>query len=295
MKKALAMMITILMLGSLLAGCGGTAGSSSGAAAGSSEATAGTDAGGDSVGSEASASGDGELVVAIPDAPSYMDPHIQATFGTYRVTTQIFDRLVQLDNSMQFTPKLAESWDVEDETTTVFHLRQGVKFHNGEEMTAEDVKYSLERCMASEGVNTNYLIIDTVEAVDDYTVKVTTKEPFNALLYRLTLDAAAIVSKTAAESGDDFNANPVGAGPFKFVSWDIGGDVVLEAHEDYYGGAPEIKRLVFRPIPEAINRTIGLETGEIDMAYDLDFNDLETVENNDNLTSMSRSGTTTWY
>lgn len=208
---------------------------------------------------------DGTLIVAVPDAPSYMDPQVQASIGTYRVTTQIFDRLVSMDTEMNLVPGLAESWDVEDEKTTVFHLRKGVKFHNGEEMTSEDVKYSLERCIASSGVNYNYLIIDHIEIINNYTIKIITKEPFNALLYRLTLDAASIVSKKAATSSEEFNKHPVGAGPFKFVSWEMGGDVVLEANEDYYKGAPKIKKLIFRQIPEALNRAIGLETAEIDL------------------------------
>ncbi len=238
---------------------------------------------------------DGTLIVAIPDAPTYMDPQIQASIGTYRVTTQIFDRLVQLDSNMNLVPSLAESWEVESDTTTVFHLRQGVKFHNGEEMKAEDVKYSLERCIASSGVNYNYLIISDIIIVDDYTVKIVTKEPFNALLYRLTLDAASIVSKKAATSGEDFNANPVGAGPFRFVSWDLGGDVVLEAFPDYYKGEPKVKKLIFRNIPEAINRAIGLEAGEIDIAYDLAVTDLDRIKSNKNLQLEEVTSTTVWY
>ena len=114
---------------------------------------------------------------------------VQASIGTYRVTTQMFDRLVMMDNDMNLVPGLAESWEVIDDTTTVFHLRQGVKFHNGEEMTSEDVKYSLERCIANPGVNYNYLIIESITCDDDYTVTIKTSAPFNALLYRLSLDA----------------------------------------------------------------------------------------------------------
>ncbi len=235
------------------------------------------------------------LTIGIPDAPVYMDPQIQAAIGTYRVTTQIFDRLVSLDNDMKIVPALAESWEVENETTTVFHLRKGVKFHNGEEMKAEDVKFSLERTIASPGVNYNYLIIKDIIIVDDYTIKLVTKQPFNALLYRLTLDAAAIVSKKAATSDKDFNKHPVGAGPYKFVSWDLGGDVVLEAFPDYYKGEPKIKKLIFKHIPEAINRSIGLETGEIDLAYDLAITDLDKVKNHKNLKVEEVTSTTVNY
>lgn len=238
---------------------------------------------------------DGVLIVAVPDAPSYMDPQVQASIGTYRVTTQIFDRLVSLDHEMNLIPGLAESWEVENDTTTIFHLRKGVKFHNGEEMTSEDVKYSLERCIAASGVNYNYLIIDEIQIIDDYTIKIITKEPFNALLYRLTLDAASIISKKADTSPEEFNKHPIGAGPFKFVSWEMGGDVVLEANQDYYKGAPKIEKLIFRQIPEALNRSIGLETGEIDLAYDLAITDLEMLKNNEDITVKNVPSTTVWY
>ena len=273
-KRIIAFLMMVVMIGSIVTSCSKDKGN-----------------GGD-ISSE---SGDESLIVALPEPPTYMDPQIQASTVTYRVTTQVFDRLVHLDYDMNIVPALAESWEVEDEKTTVFHLRKGVKFHDGEEMTSEDVKYSLERCIESNGVNYNYLIISDIIIEDDYTIKIVTKEPFNALLYRLALDAASIVSKKAATSGDDFNANPVGAGPYKFVSWDLGGDVVLEAFPDYYKGEPKVKKLVFRAVPEAINRTIGLEANEVQMAYDLAVTDLDKIKSNDKLSLKEATSTTVWY
>lgn len=270
-KKISVFLLVVFLIGSVIAGC-------------SSETANG-----------GSGTPKDTLIVGVPDAPVYMDPQIQASVASYRVTTQIFDRLVALDSNMKLVPALAESWEVENETTTVFHLRKGVKFHNGEEMKAEDVKYSLERTIASAGVNYNYLIISDIIIVDDYTVKIVTSKPFNALLYRLTLDAAAILSKKAATSGQDFNAHPVGAGPYKFVSWELGGDVVLEAFPDYYRGEPKVKTLIFRQIPEALNRSVGLETGEIDLAYDLAITDLDKVKGNKNLALEEVTSTTEWY
>lgn len=84
-------------------------------------------------------------------------------------------------------------------------------------------------------MNYNYLIIESITCDDDYTVTIKTSAPFNALLYRLSLDAASIICKSADTSAEEFNKNPVGTGPFKFVSWELGGDVVLEAFEDYWG------------------------------------------------------------
>lgn len=279
-RRLFALLTAAVLFCGLLSGCGPNDGTSSPEAS-----EPGTDEG----------TTEDTLVVAIPESPSYMDPQVQASIATFRVTTQIFDRLVSLDNDMNLVPGLAESWDVIDEKTTVFHLRKGVKFHNGEEMTAEDVKYSLERCIANDGVNYNYLIIDSITCDDDYTVTITTKEPFNALLPRLTLDAASIICKSADTSPEEFNQHPVGAGPYKFVSWELGGDVVLEAFEDYYKGAPAVKRIVFRTIPEAISRSIGLETGEVGLAYDLGISDLEGLEKNENITTLTTPSNTVWY
>ena len=270
-KRVFALFTAMFLLCGMLAGCGPT-GSSSTTTDGSDDGAKDT------------------LIVAIPESPTYMDPMVQASIGTYRVTTQMFDRLVMMDNDMNLVPGLAESWEVIDDTTTVFHLRQGVKFHNGEEMTSEDVKYSLERCIANPGVNYKSITCD-----DDYTVTIKTSAPFNALLYRLSLDAASIICKSADTSAEEFNKNPVGTGPFKFVSWELGGDVVLEAFEDYWGGAPAVKRVIFRTIPEALNRTIGLETGEVDLAYDLGITDLESLADNASVTTLTSPSTTVWY
>ncbi|MUU10377.1 MAG: ABC transporter substrate-binding protein [Oscillibacter sp.] len=275
-EESFALFTAMFLLCGMLAGCGPT-GSSSTTTDGSDDGAKDT------------------LIVAIPESPTYMDPMVQASIGTYRVTTQMFDRLVMMDNDMNLVPGLAESWEVIDDTTTVFHLRQGVKFHNGEEMTSEDVKYSLERCIANPGVNYNYLIIESITCDDDYTVTIKTSAPFNALLYRLSLDAASIICKSADTSAEEFNKNPVGTGPFKFVSWELGGDVVLEAFEDYWGGAPAVKRVIFRTIPEALNRTIGLETGEVDLAYDLGITDLESLADNASVTTLTSPSTTVWY
>ena len=275
-KRVFALFTAMFLLCGMLAGCGPT-GSSSTTTDGSDDGAKDT------------------LIVAIPESPTYMDPMVQASIGTYRVTTQMFDRLVMMDNDMNLVPGLAESWEVIDDTTTVFHLRQGVKFHNGEEMTSEDVKYSLERCIANPGVNYNYLIIESITCDDDYTVTIKTSAPFNALLYRLSLDAASIICKSADTSAEEFNKNPVGTGPFKFVSWELGGDVVLEAFEDYWGGAPAVKRVIFRTIPAALNRTIGLEPGEVDLAYDLGITDLESLADNASVTTLTSPSTTVWY
>lgn len=217
------------------------------------------------------------------DAKS-LDPHATNDAPTSRVTVQIYDRLVEQDDNMDIVPSLAESWEQPDGKTTIFHLRKGVKFHNGEEVKASDVKFSLDRMKASPQVSHIIGTVDNIEVVDDYTVKITTSEPFGALLNHLTHPTAAILNEKAVkELGDSYGQNPVGTGPYKFVSWQSGDKIVLEANPDYFLGATPIKNAIFRPVTEASNRTIGIETGEIDIAFDIEGLDREKLKTDDSI------------
>lgn len=257
-KRVFALFTAMFLLCGMLAGCGPT-GSSSTTTDGSDDGAKDT------------------LIVAIPESPTYMDPMVQASIGTYRVTTQMFDRLVMMDNDMNLVPGLAESWEVIDDTTTVFHLRQGVKFHNGEEMTSEDVKYSLERCIANPGVNYNYLIIESITCDDDYTVTIKTSAPFNALLYRLSLDAASIICKSADTSAEEFNKNPVGTGPFKFVSRSVQENLIVEKFADYWGEKAHLDKVTFKIYEDANALMSALSAGSVDMAGHLTIDQVDTI------------------
>lgn len=224
------------------------------------------------------------LIVAQGADAKSLDPHATNDQPSSRVSAQIYDRLVEADVNMNIVPGLAESWEQPDALTTVFKLRDGVKFHNGEELKASDVKFTIDRMIASPTVNHIISSVDSVEVVDDNTVKIITKEPFGALLHHLSHTAASILNeKAVTEGGDNYGQNPVGTGPYKFVKWDAGDKVTLVANEDYYRGAPEMKNVVFRNITEGTNRTIGLETKEVDIAYDIEPIDKGAVEGNEHL------------
>ena len=126
--------------------------------------------------------------------------------------------------------------------------------------------------------------VDKIEVIDDYTVKIITSEPFGALLNHLTHPTAAIMSEKAVKAaGDSYGQHPVGTGPYKFVSWQSGDKITLEANPDYFLGVTPIKNVVFRPVTEASNRTIGIETGELDLAYDIEGLDREKLRNDDSI------------
>lgn len=224
------------------------------------------------------------LVVANGADAKSLDPHATNDASSSRVTVQIYDRLVEQDDNMNIVPSLAESWEQPDGMTTIFHLKKGIKFHNGDELKASDVKFSLDRMKASPQVSHIIGTVDKIEVIDDYTVKIITSEPFGALLNHLTHPTAAIMSEKAVKAaGDSYGQHPVGTGPYKFVSWQSGDKITLEANPDYFLGVTPIKNVVFRPVTEASNRTIGIETGELDLAYDIEGLDREKLRNDDSI------------
>ena len=209
------------------------------------------------------------VIVAQGADAKTLDPAASNDVPSHRVTLQIYDNLVAREGT-KLVPGLAESWTQVDPLTLDLKIRKGVKFHNGDEMKASDVKFSLERALASPEVSHILAGINGVEVIDDYTVKVTTEKPMAAILNNLSHITIAILSERATkEAGDKFGQNPVGSGPYKFVSWQSGDRVTLEAFPEYWQGEAPVKNVVYRNIVEETNRTIGLETGELDVVYDI--------------------------
>ena len=251
MKKKFGLLMTIILSMLFLVACGGNGDKKEGADAGAS-------------------TGKDTLVIAQGADAKSLDPHASNDNPSSRIRVQIYDRLMDLDDNGVPQPMLAESWERPDDKTIIFHLRKGVKFHNGDEMKASDVKFSLERALASPEVSHILAGINGVEVIDDYTVKVTTEKPMAAILNNLSHITIAILSERATkEAGDKFGQNPVGSGPYKFVSWQSGDRVTLEAFPEYWQGEAPVKNVVYRNIVEETNRTIGLETGELDIIYDI--------------------------
>ena len=185
---------------------------------------------------------------------------------------------------MEIVPDLPESWEIVDLKTTIFHLRKGVKFHNGEILTAEDVKFTLDRMQEQPTVSFLIGEIEKVEVIDENTVKVITKRGFGPLLKHLSHPGAAILNKKAVlEAGDAYGQHPIGTGPYKFVDWQSGDRITLKAFEDYYEGKAKIENIVIRSIPEGTNRTIALETGEVDIVYDVEPVDIDKIKENKKL------------
>ncbi|MDR3332328.1 MAG: ABC transporter substrate-binding protein, partial [Synergistaceae bacterium] len=209
-----------------------------------------------------------ELKIAQVSDIQGLDPHRANDAASSHVLKQVYNYLVTLDKDLNIVPDLAERWENPDDLTWVFYLRKGVLFHNGEEFTANDVKFTIERMQDPETRYTGTALrgkeMNKVEAVDRYTVKITTQVPFQPLLFGLTRHEMAILNEKAVrEAGENYSKQPVGTGPFKFVEWVHGDRVVLEKNEKYFEGVPKIDRLIFRSIPESSTRIVELESGGV--------------------------------
>lgn len=226
-----------------------------------------------------------------------LDPHQGKETVAVQVTDQVFDTLTVVNaETGELEPLIAENWEQLDDLTYVFNIRQGIKFHDGSDLTAEDVKFSLDRAIGSAAVSYIVDFIDTVTILDEYTVEVKTHSPYAPALRNLSVPFAAIVPKAVVEQDEDaFIQHPIGSGPYKFVEWKQGDSATLEAFEDYWEGTPPTKNLIMKVIPEAAQRTIALETGEIDLAYDIIPNDLVRIEENPDLTLYEAPSLTAFY
>jgi peptide/nickel transport system substrate-binding protein len=220
----------------------------------------------------------GQAVMAwhVTIAPSWFDPSTAPPQITpFGMLYAIHDALVRPYPGQKMGPSLAQSWEEsEDGVTYTFTLRPGLKFHNGDPVTTEDVKFSFERYQGA-GAQTLKDHVTEVEIVDPLMVRFHLKAPWPDFMtfYGTTATAAGIVvpKKYLTEVGDDgFKKHPIGAGPYKFVSSKPGIEVVLEADPRYWRRVPSVKTLIMRSIPDATTRALTLKTGEADIAYALD-------------------------
>src|SRR5216683_3874334 len=207
-------------------------------------------------------------------APTWFDPaETPGLITPFMVLYALHDAMVKPMPGQPLAPSLAESFSAsEDGLTYDFVVRKGVKFHNGDLVTAEDVKYSFERYRGT----SHDLIKDrvaSVETPDPRHVRFQLKAPWPDFLtfYATATGAGWIVPKKYAEKlGDDgFKKAPIGAGPYKFVSFTPGVELVLEAFDQYWRKTPSVKRLVFKVIPEETTRLAALQRGEVDIVYSI--------------------------
>ena len=245
-KKFLALVLLMTLLGTVLSGCG------DGSAAETQKSRADTN----------------ELVVGIAqDLDDSLDPHKTVKAGTREVMFNVFEGLMKPTPNGDLTPAIAESYEVsEDRMTYTFHLREGVQFHNGETVTAEDVVYSIQRCAAATETGIvqveAFSVIQDIKTPDDKTVAITISEPSNEFISYMT---TAILPADY----DKQDTAPVGTGPFKFVSRTAQDSVVLEKFDGYWGTPAQLDKVTLKIIENADSLMMSLQSGAIDLCAHL--------------------------
>ncbi len=293
LKKALSWILLLSMLLAALSGCAQNGGADVDNNAGNQ--------GNNGAGSE-QASGERKLKDTLTWAQSgdvfSFDPNIGKETVALQTTGNIYDTLFIYNTKCEIVPMLATEYEQIDDMNYIIHLREGVKFHDGSDFTAEDAKYSLERASVHPSVSYLAKFIDHVDIIDDHTIQmVTTEGGFAPAIRYLTFPAIAMMSKAYAEANGEeiLTTAPMGTGPFKFIEWKPGNYVKLERFDEYWNGPAPMKNLVMRVIPEAAQRTIALETGEVDLAYDILPNDISRIEATDGLGTAKVSSLMCYY
>ena len=206
-----------------------------------------------------------DIVVGLPLEPPHLDPTAGAAAAIDEIGyANIFEGLTRIGATGEVLPALAESWEISDDGKVyTFKLRTGVKYHDGSDFDAEDVKFSLDRARAEDSTNAQkglFAQIDTVEVVDPATVKITLKQPQGSFLYNLGWGDAVIVAPESAEGNKE---KPVGTGPFKFDAWAKGSSITISKNADYWGEPVFLDKAEFRVIPDAAAAIPALLSGDV--------------------------------
>lgn len=224
---------------------------------------------------------DDVLVVGQIAEPQSLDPAAVTAVNDFRILMNVYDGLVRYhDGGLDVEPALATSWEVSDDGTEyTFHLRDGVRFHDGSEFDAEAVKFNLDRMLDEDHpyhdtgpfpLASFFEAVTEVEVIDPLTVQLHLEEPYAPLLSNLAYPTGLIVSPAAvAEHGSDFGRNPSGTGPFQFGEWRSNEAVIVNANPDYWDGAPKLETVVFRPISDDNTRTAEMLSGGIDLMVEV--------------------------
>ena len=238
------------------------------------------------------------LSVDLPGEPASLDPHVQWDTDSYHVYRNIFDNLVTRNPDGKIVPQIAKAWRYENDTTLVLDIRTDVKFHDGTPLTVDDVAWSVQRIIDPAFKSpqlSQFNSIVKAEAVGTDQVRLTTSSPYPALLaqlVKLSIVPRAYVQKVGNEK---FNVEPMGSGPYRFVSWQKGVRVTLAANESYWRGRPPFKTVTFQMVPDTATRIANLKTGRADIIRQLNPDDAASLKGESRLQILSGPTERTGY
>jgi peptide/nickel transport system substrate-binding protein len=228
----------------------------------------------------------------IESSPTNLDPRVGIDAQSQRIDELLFDSLVRRDEKFQIRPWLADRWETPDPQTYIFHLHQGVRFHNGQPLTARDVKWTFDSLLNGT-IRTSktgtFSTVRRIDAPDDYTVVFHLKEPMASLLWNVSSGAVGIVPYG---SGEDFNRHPIGSGPFRFISQQQDKNVIIERNSEYWATPAKVERVNLRVIPDATTRALELRKRSADVVSNaLTPDTVLTLQRDDGLNVLRGPGT----
>jgi len=237
---------------------------------------------------------DAELIISQKADVETFDPSQSNNTTTHNVTINVFDTLIRLsDDGRDFVGELAESWKVVDPTTWQFRLRRGVKFHNGEDLNAAAVKFTLDSTLDPERKTRQrptYVAFKEVRIDDPYTVSIITHKPYAIALTQLQYLMVVPPGYIKQVGWDEFGRKPVGSGAFKFKEWERDVRVVLEANDAYWKGKPKVRTLAFRAIPEDASRIAAVQRGEVDIIDAVPYDRIKELQGSPTVKITQRQG-----
>jgi len=300
MKKILALLLCLLMVVGCLSGCAGKEEAPAAPEAEKSETPAAETEKPAEEKAEETAESAGpkyQKTITIAINADMVKKDIQETSSVIDRSNSVlvFDTLIQYDpEAQQINPGLATEWEQTGDLEWTFKLREGVKFHNGEEFTAEDVQFTFERGFESSQAAPKINSVESVEVVDDYTVKLHMLRNDQDVLYKLADICVAIMNKDAFDAGVE-DPYFIGTGPFKYVEWVQGDHVTLARFDEHWGGASNTEEIIMKYVPEAASRLVALQTGEVDLALEPPATDFHYISEDDNYTLYQINGTNLRY
>lgn len=281
MKSARSRILALVLVLAMIFGTGCGTGAGSGGASQSTASGSASEANSESAPAE---EGSRDVVVAMAQDVSSLYAYEKGSYTNNQVLWHPYEALISKNAEMEFIPLLAESWEMADDNLTwTFHLREGVKFHDGSDFTAEDVVASYDKAsIAGESLFVEKLAyVDSYEAVDDYTFVVKTKIPYPLLLDDLMFVVITNKEDVEGKTPQEIAANINGTGRYKFVEWVPEDHIDFTVNENYWGEQPEVKNVRFRPITNVATRTAALLSGELDVAAMLAVQDVDRINNTD--------------